>query len=1100
MQQLPVDSTYIAHEEQIVKQWDESNLYGKIMQKNKDKPQFDFIDGPPFVSGNLHPGHIAVGSFKSAVFNYKNMTGFNCSVKLGYDCHGLPALNKTASDNNLTIEQFKALDIADSNRLCEEMIFKYKGLWKPLIQRIGRLADFNNDYMTRDKNFMESCWWIFKQIYEQGNVYSGEKVMPYSYGNQTPLSNFEASQNFLEKETKSIYVSFELIHPSDDILEKEYIVVWTTTPWTLPSNLALCVNAESDYVKVRLDSNKKIYIVAKNCISNLFDKNTKFSVLHEFKGSELVGKEYHPMYPYTKLIDEEAKIDRKYKIVSDTFVDTNGVGSGTGVVHLAPAFGDDDFRVCCANNLITNTNVALYCPIDEYGRFTSVINEYKGKLCFDAEDDIRSELKKRGVLLKTQLYKHNYPYCWRTNTPLIYRTNPSIYIRATAYRERMLELNQTVRWFPQDIGKYRFNNWLSDIKDWSVSRSTSYATPIPIWKSADGDEICIGSIKELHELTGVLVDNLHPEYVNDLVIVKDGKTYHRVKDTFDCWFESGSVPFAQKHYPFEKDFDRMDQQYLTDFICEGLDQTRGWFYTLMVLSTAILDKAPYANVVCTGMILDKDGRKFSKKLNNFVDPTESINEFGADVMRVYFIASPVMNADSLKFNDEDIKKLKRRLIPYINGVKFWLEHSLTYNKNGYNLDFNLNLDSDRKLTNFMDKWILQRINQLISYVKQAMDEYRYGGAIYALLDFIEDLTNWYIKFNRDRIKGKESEQDQADSIYVLYDVLMKYILLWAPFTPFLSEHLFQHLKHCSKYRSVESVLLADYPEPQDLDKNHEISAKIIKTFEDIQRVCFITRALRDNTEYHTKSVIPIKKCTIYHDDPRYLDSLKENIHLVQSELNCLEFSFELLKDNASIKIEADKKMIGQFFRKDSTAVIKLIESQTSDDLQHIFYGEKKIVFEKDGDSFLIDDIYYKLIRVPNEVSGSNIKCKIDGDLMVSIDCTYDKTIHDMYQIKRLKSAVQNIRKKMGLHPWNSITVLLDTKYSTHELKNAVQSLLNTDVTVCDFTKENSDFNKRSNFNELNADENSCIIHSEEFTVEGYQSPNITGNLVVYVFK
>lgn len=1175
LEQLPEDPTYIAHEEDYVKMWDvnadnDMTLYNKMIHKNRFCPVFDFMDGPPFVSGNLHPGHIAVASFKSALFNFKIMDGYLCTVKPGYDCHGLPALNKTAQENNLTIEQFKAMPIAESNALCEKMVFKYKNAWTPLIKRIGRFVDFENDYMTRNPEFMESCWWIFKHIYEQGNVYKGEKVMPYSYGNQTPLSNFEASQNYSEKETKSVYVGFEMIVSSnsnacifDSLLapkstsNKTYFVVWTTTSWTLPFNLALCVNPNSSYVRFRVHSNKigikidnnidnNIYIMGKNSVANLFNLD-KIEILNEVKGSDLVGMTYIPIYPFTQDIDKSIGLNREYKIVSDLYVKDEKIGSG--IVHLAPAFGDDDFRVCSANGLITNTNVSYYCPIDDYGRFTDVIDTYKGRLVFDCEDDIRNELKKRYILFKTQQYKHNYPYCWRTNTPLIYRATPSYYIRATAYRNRMLELNATVSWTPKEIGENRFHQWLSDIKDWSVSRSTSYATPIPIWKAEDGSELCIGSIDELEALSGIRVNNLHPEYVNDIIIEKDGKSYRRIPDTFDCWFESGAVPMAQLHYPFnEKSKTLETREFLSDFICEGMDQTRGWFYTLMVLSTAILDCAPYRNVMCTGMILDKNGEKLSKKLNNFIDPHDTIIKYGADIMRVYFINSPLMSADCLKFNEETIRRLKYRFTPYINGVKFWIEHTLNFMKqhslNELNLSSSTFENKNRKIVNLFDKWIMLRINELTANVRSLIEKYCYGGAIEKLLEFIEHLTNWYIKFNRDRIKGLDTEQDWSDSIYVLYNVLMIYCRLWAPFTPFLSELIYQHLRFCSSDSiKIDSVLLTDYPRTdcprtehpkisndyvqneipkiQDVDtfyedntlisknqdissipKNQDISpfngdnAKILALFKDLQRVCFLVRVLRDASPIHKKMVIPLKTCTIYHDSSEYLELLKKYIHLVQAELNCRQFVFELLKSNITIGVNVDRKAVGQAFRKDAVAVTKLIESQSVEELLDLYDEKTQLVFKSaSGNELVIDKKYYKLTKIPrNTITNEDISCQIDADLMVSIDHTYDEEIHNLYQCKRLHMMIQDMRKQMGLRPWNNVNVILDEVYATSQMKLTLQAnLTNATVFIALFT-DDSIYNTHIGVLEIDR-QKVCV---NEFVLESFDvlTSNITGRLVL----
>ena len=1086
LSQLAPDGTYCDHEERCIKLWNYKNgLYTDLQENNKLGMHYESMDGPPYVSGqNLHFGHLTVMSVKSTKFNYMNMSGFVCPLRLGYDCHGLPTLNKAASENNMTYEQFKTLPIETSNRLCEEMVFRYKSSWKPTIQRIGRLADFNNDYMTRNPDFMESCWWVFKQIYQQGNVYKGEKVMPYSYGNQTPLSNFEASQNFQEKQTKSIFVAFEIVQDTKlKRCDNTYFVAWTTTPWTLPMNLALCINPNGEYLKIRATlkntTDSRCYIIAKSCLSAVFDKSYQIEKLNEMLGLDLIGTLYKPIYNFTQQIDKRLGIERSYKIVGDTYVDVKG-STGSGIVHLAPAFGDDDYRVCYENGLIDNTTVSAYCPVDEFGKFTKDVPTYVGKLVFDTEDAVRAELKHRKLLLKTHLYTHNYPYCWRTNTPLIYKTNPSYYIRATAYRDRMVELNSTVEWIPKEIGEGRFHHWLKDVKDWSVSRSTSYATPIPIWRTEDDDnEICIGSIQELKELSGIEVQDLHPQYVNHIEIIKDGKVYRRIPDTFDCWFESGCVPFAQYHYPFNPRSKFLESlEYLSDFVCEGLDQTRGWFYTLMVISTAILDKAPFRTVVCTGMVLDSQGRKFSKKLANFTDPLELIDKYGADTIRCYLVGSPVLNAESLKFNEVDIMNLKKRLLPYINGVVFWIEHTLNYMKSSNIQSLNLNKTSNIvSPTKLMDRWILAKVSELATNVKSNMDKHSYARAIDQMLAFIDDITNWYIKFNRDRLKGLKNNIEWLESIYTLYNVFMIYIRLWAPIIPFLSEHLYQHLKHCSsEFKFVKSVLMTSYPNSSDL---FPIDRPALQMFADVQRVCEMVRSIRNTTKYHNKMIVPLLECTIYHNDREYLQRLRAHIDIVQSDINCRSVNLKQLDVNVQIVVKPVRNIIGTRFKKNGSKVIDFLSKLPNDTLKELYDTKKSIIFTTETEKIEISNDCYVLSKVPVENSDkTSISSLIDGDLMVSIDHTYNTIIHKMYQLRRLVSTIQNMRKVMSLRPWNHITVILDKKYANDELKNELaEMLMNTNITIDDYElKEDSDYIGMS-------DDPECLSRCEEFVYE-----------------
>ena len=1061
MTQLAEDNTFVSHEKAIVEKWRNINLYNLLIKQNLHQ-KFVLMDGPPFVSGSLHLGHLSISNIKSTIFNYTQMKGNNCKFILGYDCHGLPIENLVCKENDLkTLDQIKTLGTSAFNELCDKTIDKYSKSWTPIFESIGRLADFNDVYMTRDVKFMESCIWIFKRLWDMGLVYRGNKVMSYSWACQTPLSNFESSQNYIEIETKSIYVAFKLNNT-----DNKYIVAWTTTPWTLPSNMGLCVNADIDYVEVEVIND--IYICSKNSVERIFGKNAK--IINQLKGSELTNYTYEPLFNFVDKIDESLQREkRSYHIFADSYVHDSDIGSS--IVHLAPAFGDDDFRVCFDNKVIDNITVSDYCPIDLEGKFDDRVEPYKGQLVFDTEDQIRADLKQRKLLIKTQLMKHNYPHCYRTNTPLIYRTAESFYIKVSALKDKMIEHNNKVTWHPEEIGSGRFHEWMANAKDWAVSRFRFYGTPVPVWESEDGEFIVVGSIDELYDLTGIKVDNLHPQYLDKIEITKNNKIYKRNSAILDCWFESGAVPFAQIGYPFNIDASKEleSREFLSDLICEGLDQTRGWFYTLLVLSTAILDKPPFRNVMCTGLVLDKNGKKISKSAGNFVDPNIYINKFGADYIRLYLISSPLLKAEPLKFDEKNLVNLKQQFIPLINGVKFFIEHALNYkHKVLNNSELSLSAIDYSKLTNLMDKWIIERLDMIKLNVNKFMNNFDISRTVESLIDFIEDLTNWYIKFNRDRVKGVlNNNADWETSLTVLFNVLINYFILLAPFAPFLSDYVFDNLKNYSyEYRNISSVLLVKYPEPL---LNDYPSLVIMK---ELQHICQMVRTLRCQTPKHTKVVIPIRNCKICCASDEYLENIKTNIGLIRGELNCINFEFENIKHNTVLKIVPDFKTIGKEFGKKSSEIIKFLESLEQDFIRSLYDNNLVNITYEDN---ILDNKYYQIKAVPlTNNSEINISSMIDGILMIKIDHTFDEEICRLYQIKKLHSLIQETRKELKLRPWNKISVIIDNKMIDKSVQLDLRKML-----------QNADIYRSDNINDN-------ILTVKSFDFEHVNSANVTG--------
>lgn len=873
---------FVEVEKEILKFWDENKTFEKSVHNRDGAAEFVFYDGPPFANGTPHYGHIMVSYVKDVVARFQTMSGKKVERRLGWDCHGLPA--EMSAEKQLGVsgrKQIEQYGIEKFNNFCRQDVLKYSGIWVDMFKRIGRWVDFSHDYKTMDLPFMESVISNFKQLYDKGLVYEDYRVLPYSWAAETPLSNFEVNQGYQDKTDNAITVMFKLENGMK-------ILVWTTTPWTLPSNLMLAVGEDIDYVIMEEAGQK--YILARALLGRYKKQLEQAVEVGSLKGRDLVGMSYEPMFPYFKHLKEQGC----FKVLSGEFVSTE---DGTGVVHIAPGFGQDDFDACRA----CNEHFPVVCPVDEAGKFTAEVSDYAGKQVFETNEPIMQWLKENGLLVKKEQYTHSYPFCWRTDTPLIYKAMSSWFVRVTDFRDDMVKNNQQINWVPDHIKDGRFGKWLEGARDWSISRNRFWGTPIPVWKS-DNPKFpridVFGSIAEIKDKTGIEVTDLHKPYIDDVVYPNpddpSGQSMmRRVGDVFDCWFESGSMPYAQVHYPFDNK-QWFEEHFPADFIVEAMDQTRGWFYTLTVLSTALHNKPAFKNCICTGLLMAEGGQKLSKRLKNYPDPSEVLESIGSDTLRWFLVSSPVLKGGNLAVDKEgkEIAKAARvAQIPLWNAFYFF---TLYANAEGYKAK------EVYQSSEAIDNYILSKLKKLSEVVKGGIDSYDVAAATNEIASFMEILNNWYIRRSRDRFWAGD-----AQAFDVLYTVLVNLSKIIAPLMPFVSEYVFRTLS------GAESVHLTDYP----LLEQIKFDAALVEEMDFLQELCSAGKFIRE--EKNLRNRLPLSSLTLigHRLSPAYQE-------IVKDELNVKEVKFDdNLSAYAEKKIYLYTPLLGKALGKDMGAVM-----------------------------------------------------------------------------------------------------------------------------------------------------------------------------------
>jgi len=1020
-EQFPDEFDLVTNEERVLEFFDDKKIYQKqVIKHNGNGPKLGFLDGPVFTSaGILHIGNLHVSVCKSLVLNYKSMCGFNVQNMIGWDNHGVPS--ETMSSNLLglkTRQDIIKYGVAKYNAFCKTTVSNISDSWEKLFKRTGRFVDFNNQYKTMDKNYMETCWWAIKQLWDKELIYRGFKVLHFSTGLSTPLSNQEAGQNYKDVVDMTMFVKFKATG-EDDL----YYVSWTTTIWTLPSNLSLCVNSKLDYCIIRDHETGHRYVIGKDALENLYPTPKKkdwvkpYDVLEtDIKGENLVGRTYEPLF--THFAD-----GRQFKIISAPFVTAE---AGTGIVHLAPSHGEDDYNACMESGIVNPVNLGEFCVIDEEGRFTPKVKQYAGVYFGDANKLIIKDLKQSGNCIKLMEYKHSYPFCYRTNTPLIYLACKAYFIDVPKLRDQLVANNQKINWIPENIRDGHSHNWLKGAKEWCITRSRFFGTPAPFWQSKDGSKvICIGSIEELCRLGKLkhVPTDIHPEFIDDIVIEHEEYGPLRfVGDVLDCWVESAVAALGQIHYPFENNehmFD--DRECICDFVLESSDQVTNWFYNLNVMTAGLFGKPAFANVITTGLILAPDGTKISKSKGNFVDPYELFKEYGCDAIRLYLTSSSAAHGVALKFSIDDVSDVSKRLLQLYNVYKFFLEHAIMYNKEGYMfgpLDY-------QKSDNVMDRWILARVSELTGKIRQYMDAYTIYRPYAEIQAFIEDLANWYVKFNRIRMKGRGvSRDEQGACLSTCWNALMTLSKLLAPFAPFISETFYQYMKVLLPAdQQMESVHLCDYPMANQYPRYVEIERKMSR----LQHVAGIVRNLRANSKRHTSVKMPIETITVLVNDPQYIEDIKEVQQLLVEDVNCFTVNYGELGGMVQYTVKPDHKVLGQRYRDKANDIKKAISEITSDVAQTFVDGTiDYLTVTVNGVEYQLGSDCVSPVVHLNYAPKADELTRLDDGVMVigNFECT-DRAVK-MYTKSLFIRAVQDMRKGTKLHSWNKIGIYYST--------------------------------------------------------------------------
>ena len=1006
---VPADLKFVEREKKVEQFWKDEKIFEKSIEERKDGSSFTFYDGPPTANGKPHIGHVLTRVIKDMIPRYQTMKGHKVIRKAGWDTHGLPVEleieKKLGLDGKEQIEQY---GLAPFIKECKESVWKYKGMWEDFSSTVGFWADMDDPYVTYHNSFIESEWWALKKIWEKGLLYKGFKIVPYCPRCGTPLSSHEVAQGYKDVKEKSAIAKFKIKNETDS-----YILAWTTTPWTLPSNVALCVNPEEEYVKIQMKDSGERYILAKALLASVIQGD--YDILQSYQGTDLEYTEYEPLFDFVRL-DKKA-----YYVVCDTYVTLT---DGTGVVHIAPAFGEDDA------NVGRRYDLPFVQMVDTKGEMTKE-TPWAGMFCKDADKEVFKALEEKGLLFKALPFEHSYPHCWRCDTPLIYYARDSWFIKMTAVKDRMIANNNTINWIPESIGKGRFGDWLNNLQDWGISRNRYWGTPLNIWECSCGHRHSVGSIEELKAMSDNCPEDieLHRPFI-DAVTIKCpqcGQQMERVPEVIDCWFDSGAMPFAQWHYPFENK-EIFQENFPADFISEAVDQTRGWFYSLLAISTLIFDKAPYKNVIVLGLVQDENGQKMSKSKGNAVDPFEALATYGADAIRWYFYSNSAPWLPNRFYKEAVVDGQRKFMGTLWNTYAFFVLYANidSFDPTKYTLDY----DS----LSVMDKWLLSKLNSMVKACDDNLANYRITETTRVLENFVDELSNWYVRRSRERFWVKGMPQDKINAYMTLYTALVTLAKAAAPMIPFMTEEIYRNLVCSVDPLAPESVHLCFYPEVREEWIDKELETRM----EEVLSIVILGRSCRNGANIKNRQ--PIGR--MYVKSENIPDMPAFYAEIIKNELNIKELIFtSAVRHFTTYSFKPQLKTLGRRFGKELNEVRQILAELDGNQAMDEIHETGSLTIQVSGreEQLSQEDLLIEAAQMPGYVSVE------ENGITVVLDTNLTDALIEEGFVREVISKLQNMRKDSGFEVMDHIDIYISGNQRLSELVKRNETQIKEEV-------------------------------------------------------